>query len=223
MTSFLPLGSPALGLAFIVLAVVMALAVGGALGSWRGMLAAMVWLALTGGLASSGVLARFSAVPPPMLLLLVSSLGLTLWLGLSSAGRALARLPLAVLIGAQAFRIAVELRIHWAVDEGIAPVQMTWTGLNFDILTGLTALVVAPLAARLPRPVLLVWNTLGLGLLLWVVGVAVLSMPTPLQRLHPSNTWVAFFPFVWLPAVLVPCALVGHVALFRKLAGPSRS
>ncbi|MDB6075281.1 MAG: hypothetical protein JWO89_2921 [Verrucomicrobiaceae bacterium] len=104
------------------------------------------------------------------------------------------------------------------MPEGIAPIQMTWTGMDFDIVTGITALIIAPLASRLPRWVLLAWNAMGLGLLIWVVGVAVLSMPTVFQRLHPSNTWVAFFPFVWLPTILVPCALLRHVVLFRRLA-----
>ncbi len=218
MTAFLPIGSPALCFGFALLCLGMAAAVARALGTRASALIAAGWLLLTGLAAASGWLMDFSTVPPHMLLLMAPTLALTCWLGLSRAGRPLAHLPLVVLIGFQAFRIVVELLIHEAVAEGIAPVQMTWTGMNFDVLSGLTALVVAPLASRLPKPVLLAWNVMGLGLLLWVVGVAVLSMPTAFQRLHPSNTWVAHLPFVWLPTVLVPCALLGHLALFRRLA-----
>ena len=42
--------------------------------------------------------------------------------------------------------------------------------------------------------------------------------------------WVAHFPFVWLPSVLVAAALAGHVLVFRRLrmeaargAGQSRA
>ena len=31
------------------------------------------------------------------------------------------------------------------------------------------------------------------------------------------NTWVAYFPFVWLPAGLVSAAVLGHVLLWRRL------
>jgi hypothetical protein len=59
---------------------------------------------------------------------------------------------------------------------------------------------------------------MGLALLLWVVGVAALSFPTRFQLLRPDNTWVAYFPYVWLPSILVTTALLGHVVVFRKLA-----
>jgi hypothetical protein len=31
------------------------------------------------------------------------------------------------------------------------------------------------------------------------------------------NTWVLFFPYVWLPAVLVTVALAGHFVVTRAL------
>jgi hypothetical protein len=31
------------------------------------------------------------------------------------------------------------------------------------------------------------------------------------------NTWVAYFPFVWLPASLVTLAIAGHIVVLRKL------
>jgi len=102
----------------------------------------------------------------------------------------------------QSFRILVELLTHRAYKGG-------------------TALLLAPFASRLPPAVLAAWNTMGLVLLAWVVGVAVLSLPTPLQRLWPDNVWVAHAPYVWLPTVLVPAALLGHIALFRQLGPPS--
>ncbi|MDB6140375.1 MAG: hypothetical protein JWO94_3447 [Verrucomicrobiaceae bacterium] len=212
------MGNPALCLGFTVLCLGMAALVCFAFGTRTSALFTVGWLFMTGLAASSGWLANFSTMPPHFSLLLGPALLLAVWLGVSTAGRSLVLLPVSVLIGFQAFRILVELLIHQAVAQGIAPVQMTWTGMNWDILSGVTALIVAPLAGRLPKKVLLGWNIMGLGLLLWIIGVALLSMPTIFQRLHPSNTWVAALPFVWLPTVLVPCALLGHVVLFRRLA-----
>ena len=31
------------------------------------------------------------------------------------------------------------------------------------------------------------------------------------------NTWVLFFPYVWLPVVLVTIAVSGHIVIPRKL------
>jgi hypothetical protein len=35
---------------------------------------------------------------------------------------------------------------------------------------------------------------------------------------EPSNIWVTQAPWVWLPAVMVLAALLGHVLVFRRLA-----
>jgi len=101
-------------------------------------------------------------------------------------------------------------------------VQMSYAGQNFDIVTGTLAIPVALLAAfnRAPLALIRVWNLLGLALLLNVVIVAIASLPV-FAAFGPDrlNTWVADAPFVWLPGVLVPAALFGHVLTFRRLRG----
>ncbi len=181
-----------------------------------------IWMGGTGALAAAGLLAHFDP-PRPLPVLVVTVIGLVLLLR-SPLGRRLASLPLVLLVGFQAFRIGVELLIHRAVDEGIAPPEMSWDGYNLDILTGVTALLVAPVATRLPRAALHAWNVVGLGLLLTVVGTGVLAMPSPLQQIHttPPNVWIAHFPFIWLPTVLVAAALLGHGLLFIALRSAAR-
>ena len=128
-----------------------------------------------------------------------------------------------------------EARVE-AVDKAVAPVDsltvqgverqrfvmMAYAGQNFDIVTGTLAIPVALLAAfnRAPLALIRVWNLLGLALLLNVVIVAVASLPV-FAAFGPDrlNTWVADAPFVWLPGVLVPAALFGHVLTFRRLRG----
>jgi hypothetical protein len=133
-------------------------------------------------------------------------------------------LPLAALVGFHVFRLPLELLMHSAAGAGVMPTQMSFSGWNFDILTGATALVVAPLAAFgvLPRRLLLAWNALGSVLLLVVVGIAVASTP-PLLAFGAdparANTWVAYAPFIWLPTLLVPAAAAGHVVLWRRWFG----
>ncbi len=78
--------------------------------------------------------------------------------------------------------------------------------------------------ARVPRGVLWAFNVGGMVLLATIVGVSVAA--SPLVRAFGDdpaalNTWVLFAPYVWLPAVLVPIALAGHVVLTRRLLRPS--
>ena len=109
--------------------------------------------------------------------------------------------------------------MHHAATHGIMPPQMTFTGLNFDIVSGALALPVAWLAARGNRFAAIAWNILGSLLLAVIVIIAILSIPA-IAAFGPDklNTWVADPPYVWLPGVLVPVALLGHLLLWRKLA-----
>src|SRR5688500_7076390 len=168
------------------------------------------WVGGTGVLAAAGRL-RFDGRPPTMPLLLVAIVVLAVGLAASGVGRRLALgLPLALLVGTQAFRIGVELLIHQAGAEGIAPPQMTWEGRNLDVVTGVTALLLGVWLARRPAPRWLVhaWNVLGFALLANVVTVGWLSTPTPMRRFwnEPANVWIAHAPWVWLPTVMVLAA-----------------
>ncbi|MEE2737423.1 MAG: hypothetical protein VX435_04300 [Planctomycetota bacterium] len=132
----------------------------------------------------------------------------------------LSELPLTFLVGFQGFRIVVEMLIHKAVQEGMAHPTMTWSGTNWDLVAGVTAVLLAPFAKRLDHRVLQVWNVSMALVLMVTVVTAVLAAPTPFRQImgEPANTWVTHFPFIWLPAILVFCAWLGHIVLFRKLA-----
>ncbi len=178
------------------------------------------WLGITYALGASGVL-NFDSFPPKPLFLFVATFATTVGIGLSRLGARVAfGIPLALLVGFQAFRIPVELLLHRAATDGVMPVQMSYLGYNFDVVSGLSALPMAWLIAkgRAPRWLVLAWNVLGLALLLTIVSIAILSMPTPMRVFsnEPANTWVTHAPFVWLPMVLVPMALLGHVLVFRR-------
>ena len=179
---------------------------------------AAAWMLLTDGLARAGLLGTFDFPPRIILLFIPGTVGTMMLARRSIASAA----PWSWLIGLQTFRVVVELLIHGAVERGIAPPQLTWTGLNFDIVTGVTAPIVAWLVVqgKIGRRGIWVWNLMGMALLLLVVSVAVLSMPIPIQRFHPDNTWVVGAPYIWLPCVFVFAALWLHVLSFRKLLDP---
>jgi hypothetical protein len=183
--------------------------------------ASAAWMAATWVAAASGVLRQWHATPPPFMFLVAAIVALAATIALTSYGRRLALgLPLWVLVAAQAFRLPLELAMHEMSERGVMPVQMSYEGLNYDILTGITAIVVAALVrdSRSGRLLVLVWNICGLALLLNVVTVAILSTPRFAyfggDRL---NEWVANPPYVWLPAVMVLAALAGHLLVFRAV------
>ncbi len=182
------------------------------------------WLALSGSLAASGVLSRFDLRPPPMALMFVAVFALSLGLGLSRPGERLVRgLPLWVLIGVQGFRLPLELVMHRAANEGVMPHEMSFSGYNFDIVTGTSAILVAALAARnrAPRWLVAAWNAYGLLMLLVIAVVAFAASPMVKafgDDPRHVNSWVTLFPYVWLPAVLVTAAIAGHIVVWRKLA-----
>jgi hypothetical protein len=184
------------------------------------------WMALTALLAASGVLADFSAMPPAVTRAIVPAALLTVVLAFSPFGTRLVRgLTLAGLVGYQAFRIAVELLLFAFHREGVIAVQMTFEGWNFDVVTGVSALVLALAARRraLPRWVVFAWNVVGLALLALIVTIAVLAMPTNFHwtGFEPPNRFVSEPPFIWLPTLLVQGALFGHLLVFRWLASRS--
>ena len=185
-------------------------------------LGTIAWLAVTWLAAASGVLGRFDAFPPPFAGFLLALIVVGVGVACSPIGTRLVRgLPLWALVGYQVFRFPLELLMHRASTEGIMPVQMSYSGRNYDILTGISAGLLGWWLARRPVPrwVVGAWNLGGFALLLNIVAVAVAS--TPIFRWFGDdrlNTFVAYPPFVWLPAVLVTAALMGHVLVWRRLA-----
>jgi hypothetical protein len=183
---------------------------------------AAAWMTTTWAAAESGVLRQWNATPPPFALLVAGIVGLAVATASTGYGRRLARgLPLWTLVAVQGFRLPLELAMHAMYERGVMPAQMSYSGRNFDIVTGVTALLVAWLVAtgRGGRRLVLTWNVLGLILLVNVVTIAILSTPRFAyfgeDRL---NVWVTYPPFVWLPAVMVLAALAGHLLIFRASA-----
>lgn len=172
-------------------------------------------------LAFSGVLGKWDSTPPPFIAMMAVIFLSTCGLAFSPLGLSMASsLPFAMLIGFQAFRLPLELLMHNAADHGVMPVVMSFSGYNFDILTGLTAIPVAWMAHRnsAPRWLLIAWNFMGCILLANIVTIAVAATPR-FAAFGPQqlNVWIADAPFVWLPGVLVQAALLGHLLTWRKL------
>jgi len=181
------------------------------------------WLALTGLLAERGFFDDFQSMPPRLLLALGPPL-LTL-LALTCSRRIaplLAALPAAWPVAAQAFRIPVEIVLWRLAVAGVIPELLSFHGRNVDILVGLTAPVVAYacfVRRAWPARVAVWWNWAGIVILLNVVVHAQLSAPTPWRifETDPPTTFIADWPYIWLPDFLVPLAWLLHAVSLRQL------
>jgi hypothetical protein len=188
----------------------------------------LLWMVVTAVLASNGFYQDFDVVPPrtfalgalPFLLIPIVYL-------LFFRDSFLTKLPLTVLTLIHVIRIPIEIVLLWLYQSGQVPVEMTFEGRNFDILSGITAPIVYFIAFRgdrVNRPVLVVWNLAALALLANIVTIAVLAFPSPFQMvgLDQPNIGVTYFPFIWLPAVIVPMVFFCHVAsLYKLISGAS--
>jgi hypothetical protein len=184
-------------------------------------LVAAAWMAATWTAASRGLLLDIASTPPPFVFLLAGILLLAARLAFGRVGGRLARhVPLWALVGVQAFRLPLELAMHRLAQRGIMPEHMSYTGLNFDIVTGITAIGVAWAVWRGVggRRLATAWNVLGGVLLLNIVVISILSTPRfAVFGADRLNTFVMVTPFVWLPAVMVLAALAGHLIVWRAI------
>jgi hypothetical protein len=186
----------------------------------RVLLSTLAWLLCFGGLAASGVLARFDLRPPPAALMMAATLVAGVALGRSRlVGAVAATVPLWGLVLSQAFRLPLELVMHEAALERVMPNALSFSGYNFDVVTGATAIPVAlALRAGAPRALAFAWSVLGSACLVVIAAIAIATSPM-LAALGPNelNSWVTQLPFVYLPTVLVVFAIAGHFAVFRAL------
>jgi hypothetical protein len=189
----------------------------------RGILILLIgWILLLGMLSVRGFFANFSGLPPRIGLAVLLPLPVVLLFSFSKGGREILRqIPPQWLIYWQSFRIVVELILWISVLRGLLPVQMSFEGRNFDVLSGLFALPIGYYCfVRKSWPVWLVtmYNVAGLLLLLNIVLISVFSLPTPIRIFHsePSSALLGTFPFIYLPGLLVPLAYTLHIWSLRQ-------
>jgi len=190
-------------------------------GAVLGLAASALWVGLTGAYVAVGV----PATGPPGLIGLFATMNVAaVALAFSPVGtRLIEGLPLWTLAAFQGFRLPLELVLHAWGEQGTLPVQMTFEGHNFDIVTGVCALALAGfvLATRrreAPRWMLWAFNVVGTALLAAVIVIVLLSSPLPIKTYDgPPILLALHLPYAWIAPVCVAGALAGHLMLWRGL------
>jgi hypothetical protein len=186
-------------------------------------LSIFIWLLFLAFVAYSGFFLNFNSLPPRILLAVIPPVIAILYLIYSGKlDKLLLKLRPWWLINLQVFRFAMEIILWMLFLEKIIPKQMTFEGYNFDVLVGVSAIPISYFCFKERKfsykPVV-VWNIFGLLLLLNIVVIAIISTPSPMRVFmnEPANTFIAFYPFIWLPGFVVPMALFLHLASLRQI------
>src|SRR5688572_14184992 len=185
-----------------------------------------IWLGFQSFIGVSDFYTNTATVPPRFLLLVGPPLLFIIVLFLIPSGKAfLDALNLKNLTLLHTIRIPVEIVLFWLFLHRGIPELMTFEGRNFDILSGITAPLIyyfGFVKSWLNTKILILWNLICLGLLINIVANAVLSVPTVFQKFafDQPNVAILYFPFVWLPACVVPLVLLSHLAALRQLLSP---
>jgi hypothetical protein len=183
----------------------------------------LAWLVLQAVISLTGFYTVTNTVPPRFLLLALPPVLFIIGLFISSKGRKyIDTLNVKWLTYLHMVRVPVEVVLFWLFIYKRVPQLMTFEGRNYDILSGLTAFIIGYYGytkQRLSNTILLIWNFVCLALLFNIVINAVLSAPSPFQKLalDQPNVAILYFPVVWLPCCIVPLVLFAHLVSIRQL------
>lgn len=118
-------------------------------------------------------------------------------------------------------RLPVEIVLFGLFTHKMIPELMTFEGRNYDIIMGITAPVIGWLflKKKISKQLLLVWNIVGLILVFFILINGILSSELPFQQFgfEQPNRGINYFPFVLLPATIVPIVIWTHLSDILKL------
>lgn len=187
-----------------------------------------LWAIISGILARNGFYLDSTSVPPRLFLFgIFPALLLIITYFIFFRSSFVEQLDLRMLMLLHVVRIPVEFTLLWLFLGGQVPQIMTFEGRNFDILSGILAPIVYFIAFHLlqnrhtvKKWLLIAYNVLGLALLANIVTIAIMALPSPMQSIafDQPNRAVLYFPYIWLPTIIVPIVLFSHLAALWKLA-----
>lgn len=183
----------------------------------------LVVLLLQGTLAYYSFYSAQPLVPSKIPLVVAPSFIILFFALFSRAGQRLVGvINLSKLTLLHTIRIPVEIILYVLCLQKAIPIEMTFEGRNFDILAGITAPIIyyfTFVKNKLGRASLLIWNIVSLLLLINIIATAVLSLELPFQQfgIEQANHAILFFPFIWLPSVVVPLVFFSHLVAIKRL------
>jgi hypothetical protein len=171
---------------------------------------------LIAAIVLSGLFQRYFIPYGP--LFIAGTIALAIGVGFSKIGTTIAMsVPVGFLVGFQGFRLPLEWVLHEWYLSGTVPETMTWSGSNWDVVSGSIACITC---AFVNKRLWLAWlfNFVGIALLVNVARVAIMSSPVPFGwSVEPPLELIAYLPYAYIVPICVGGAALGHVLLTRRL------
>ena len=183
----------------------------------------LVWIFAISILTFYGFFRDFDSSPPRFLYLILPPLLLILSVLIHPGGRSfLKKLPLTTLTYIHIVRVPVEIVLWWLSIEKVIPSIMTFEGMNYDILSGISAPFAGIFLVGLRSKSKIgafIWNLLAFVLVVNIIYRAIASTPYffDAASFEYPNIAVFYFPYVLLPAFIVPSILFSHLVSFYRL------
>ncbi len=187
---------------------------------YRMLITSIIWLTIVGVLVNTNFFRNTDSMPPRFLVILVGGTALCVLYYQLLKNKTL---NLSFVLLLHVVRIPVELALHQLYQKGYVPKIMTYEGWNFDILMGISALILFSYLIltkkQINRQFMILWNVIGIIMLTIIVVTAILSAPFPFQQFAFDQPNIALlrFPFIYLPAYIVPMVYLAHVMTLNKL------
>lgn len=184
----------------------------------------MLWLVVQALISRTGFYQVTDTIPPRFALTLAPAVLFIIGMFVTQRGRQfIDTLNQAQLTQLHIIRIPVELVLYWLYLSKGVPQRMTFEGVNYDILSGISAGFVwyfGYVKRSLSRNILIAWNVVCLILLFNIVINAILSAPFRIQKFAFDQPDVALlvYPYTWLPCCVVPIVLLSHLTCLRQLS-----
>jgi hypothetical protein len=113
-------------------------------------------------------------------------------------------------------RFPVELLLFQLAIRELLPMEMTYKGWNFDIIPGVTSILLLLWMkyGNVNRKLLLGWNILGLILILFILTNGFLSQELLYKNFGyiVPNRAITYFPMILLGGVIVPIVIYTHIS-----------
>jgi hypothetical protein len=187
------------------------------------LLSLVAWFVVVLALGATGALSPVGGGAPALGLTVVLPIATLVWAyrALPSVRHAMAATPLAALIALHAIRV-LGLAFILLYAEGRLPAPFAPSAGWGDVFMGVTALPLAWAVMRFGarvRPLVVLWNALGVADLVVALTLGPLSAPGPLQVFvgPPDSSPMTTLPWLIIPGFLVPILLFVHVVIFARL------
>lgn len=182
-----------------------------------------LWLVIQYIISENGFYHNLSLPPRiPLFMILPLFLFIIIFLNKKKQSPIIHAVPIYLPIAYQSFRAIIEPLFYFTFLQGILPIQVTFEGVNYDVLLGISAIFMGLYAFRknASKKLLIVWNFIGIGVVAFAAFTFISSFYFPSiwgQENSVISQEFNQFPFLLLPLFFMPSAIFMHVLSIIQL------